>query len=360
MCDQADGKSEECFVDVVASFPADAQAVEAVEPGDGALDDVADDAQAGAVGLASLRNHRADPALPEQATVLVVVVAAVGQQRVRASARFADPARDGRDLVEQRQELGDVVAVSAGQRHRERDALAVDNGVVLAARPSSVDRAGPASGPLSGRADVRGVDHRPGPVRLVLRAQLLQQHDMELILDAGLVPCGQPSPAGHAGYEARFLGQVLPLHAGVQDEQDPAQGLPVRHSMSALDQFRTWCGQQRLDERPQFIRHDPRTRLTFPHNQTTEQTSQQSHDQELLLEPVMQAPLTTVCGQLRFAASGHPTESRLAASGDTALMFRGAGAMGASAGRGYGQSTILPWACPVSSSRNASRTRSSG
>ena len=49
--DQADGEAEEGFVDVVASFPADAQAAEAVEPGDGAFDDPAEGAQAGAVWL---------------------------------------------------------------------------------------------------------------------------------------------------------------------------------------------------------------------------------------------------------------------------------------------------------------------
>jgi hypothetical protein len=38
---------------------------------------------------------------------------------------------------------------------------------------------------------------------------------------------------------------------------------------------------------PEYLENpDPRTRLTFPHNQTNEQTSQQSHDQPLLLEPV--------------------------------------------------------------------------
>lgn len=103
--DQTDGESEECFVDVVASFPADAKASEAVEPGDRALDDVADDAQAGAVRLASLRDHGADPAGPEQAAVLVVVVAAVGRQCIGVSARSADPARDGRDLAEQGQKF---------------------------------------------------------------------------------------------------------------------------------------------------------------------------------------------------------------------------------------------------------------
>lgn len=84
------------------------------------------------MGFAPLRDHRSDPALPEQATALVV--AAVGQQ--------------GMDLVEQWQQLGDVVAVAAGQRHRERDALPVDDEVVLVARPCAVDRAGTAFGPL--------------------------------------------------------------------------------------------------------------------------------------------------------------------------------------------------------------------
>lgn len=50
--DHADGQPEECFVDVVASFPANVQAAEAVEPGDRALDNVAEDARTGAVGPA--------------------------------------------------------------------------------------------------------------------------------------------------------------------------------------------------------------------------------------------------------------------------------------------------------------------
>jgi hypothetical protein len=111
-------------VDVVASFPADAKASEAVEPGDRALDDVADDAQAGAVRLASLREHGADPAGPERAAVFVVVVAAVGRQRVGASARSADPARDGRDLVEQGQKLGDVA--HGFRRSATRSSLSFD------------------------------------------------------------------------------------------------------------------------------------------------------------------------------------------------------------------------------------------
>jgi hypothetical protein len=88
--DQAGGEAEEGFVDVVASFPADPEAAEAVQPGDRPLDHVAEDAQAAAVFLASFGDDRSDPALPQQAAVLVVVVAAVGKECVRP-ASWAGP-----------------------------------------------------------------------------------------------------------------------------------------------------------------------------------------------------------------------------------------------------------------------------
>jgi non-canonical (house-cleaning) NTP pyrophosphatase len=46
---------------------------------------------------------------------IVVVVSAVGEEHVGPSARSADNPGHCRDLVQQGQELGDVVAVSAGQ-----------------------------------------------------------------------------------------------------------------------------------------------------------------------------------------------------------------------------------------------------
>ena len=148
MGDQADRETEEGLVDVVASFPADPQAAKAVQSGDRPLDHPPEGGQAGAVRLAPLGDRGPDAALAQEPAVLVVVVAAVGEEHVGSSARPADDSRDRWDLVQQGQELGDVVAVSAGQRHGERDALAVGEDVVLAARPCAVDRAGSAFGPL--------------------------------------------------------------------------------------------------------------------------------------------------------------------------------------------------------------------
>ncbi len=88
----------------------------AVQPGDGALDYPAEDAQARAVLHASFGDDRADAALPQKAPVLVVVVVAVGKQRVGRVSGSADDTGNRRE--------------------------------VLAVRPCAVDRAGSAFGPL--------------------------------------------------------------------------------------------------------------------------------------------------------------------------------------------------------------------
>ena len=118
-----------------------------MQPGDRPLDDPAESAQAGAVRLSPFGDRRPDAALAQEAPVFVVVVTAVGEEHVGPSARPADSPGDSRHLVEQGQELSDVVAVPAGQGHRERDALSVGEDMVLAARPCAVDRAGTAFGP---------------------------------------------------------------------------------------------------------------------------------------------------------------------------------------------------------------------
>ena len=86
-------------------------------------------------------DHGRDAAPTKLAPVGVVVVGAVGDQGVGAPSGSAHLARHGRHGVGERDQLGDVVAVAAGQRERERDALGVADEVVLGARPAAVDRA---------------------------------------------------------------------------------------------------------------------------------------------------------------------------------------------------------------------------
>ena len=118
-------------MDVVAAVGADEEAAAVVEPGEGALDDPALTAKAGAMlGLAA-SDHWFDAALPDEATVLVMVVTAVGDQHLRSATRPADAATHRRHPVEQLEQLGDVVAVAAGERPGKRDPARVYEKVML-------------------------------------------------------------------------------------------------------------------------------------------------------------------------------------------------------------------------------------
>ena len=130
-------------MDVGSAFPADAKAAEAVQPGEGALDHPPVSIKPGAVSGATSGDGGHDAAIADLVAVDVVVVAAVGEERVALTAGSADSAADGRDRIEQRDQPGDVVAVAAGQQDRERGAVPVGDQMALRAGPAPVDRRRP-------------------------------------------------------------------------------------------------------------------------------------------------------------------------------------------------------------------------
>jgi len=128
-------------VDLVSAVIADEQSFEVVEPGEGAFDDPAQAAQSGAVLGLTAGDERGDSALADEAAVLVVVVAAVGHDPLGPLPRATAAAVHGRHGVQQRDQLGDVVAVAAGYREGKRDAGGVDEQVMLGSSSASVHRA---------------------------------------------------------------------------------------------------------------------------------------------------------------------------------------------------------------------------
>lgn len=91
------------------------------------------------MGHAATGDHRLDAALPQQAAVLVEVVAPIGIQVPRLAAGPSSQSPDRRDRVKQWQQLGDVVAVAAGECDGERGSVPVDYQVVLGAGTGAVD-----------------------------------------------------------------------------------------------------------------------------------------------------------------------------------------------------------------------------
>jgi hypothetical protein len=128
-------------VDLGAAVVADEQSLELVQPGEGALDDPADAAEPGAMRRLAAGDPGGNAASAEFAPVLVVVVAAVGDDSVGPAAWPADLAADGRHPLDERDQLGDVVAVAAGERPRERDPGRVYEKVMLRAVSGSINRA---------------------------------------------------------------------------------------------------------------------------------------------------------------------------------------------------------------------------
>ncbi|MDQ0688881.1 hypothetical protein QFZ56_007844 [Streptomyces achromogenes] len=98
------------------SFVADAEPLELVQPGEGALDDPAHLSQSRAVGDPASGDHRLDAALPQQTAVLVEVVAPIGIQTLGLAAWASSQAPNSWDSVQQRQQLGEVMSVPAGER----------------------------------------------------------------------------------------------------------------------------------------------------------------------------------------------------------------------------------------------------
>ena len=102
-------------MDVVADFPADAQAAEPVQQRDGLFGDPPVHAESrtvpgaapGDLGLDSLGTH--------EIAILVVVVGAVGVQLARSPARAASPSPHRRNRLDQWHQLGDVVPLATGQ-----------------------------------------------------------------------------------------------------------------------------------------------------------------------------------------------------------------------------------------------------
>ena len=130
-------------MDVGGAVVADEQPPALVEPGEGAFHDPTVVSEAGAVlGLAT-GDHGFDPSLPELPSVAGVVVATVGDDPVGAAARPTDAAAHRWDKVDERNQLGDVVPVTARQRPCQRCPGTVGQQVVLGARTAPVDRARP-------------------------------------------------------------------------------------------------------------------------------------------------------------------------------------------------------------------------
>ncbi len=79
----------------------------------------------------ALGQDRGDPAISQPTAVSLAVIAAVAVDLIGAAARAAPLAAHGWDRLDQRTQLGRVVAVGAGEKRGQGNALGVSDDVVL-------------------------------------------------------------------------------------------------------------------------------------------------------------------------------------------------------------------------------------
>ena len=128
-------------MDLGPSFVADEEAAKLVQPGEGALDDPSQASEAGAVRGLLAGDQGRDAALAQRQPVAAVVVPAVADELAGTATWTADQPCDRGDPIDERDQLGDVVAVAAGEGEGERETGRLDDQVVLGAQASTVNRA---------------------------------------------------------------------------------------------------------------------------------------------------------------------------------------------------------------------------
>ena len=122
------------------TFVAQIQAAVAMEPRQSAFDDPPRAAEATAVGRASLGQVRPDASRVQVITVGLRIVGPVALDRVGFASRAARPAAQGRDRVDQREQLRDVVPVGRGEDRREGDAARIGQKVMFRSFLAAIGR----------------------------------------------------------------------------------------------------------------------------------------------------------------------------------------------------------------------------
>ena len=138
--DEACGEFDEAFVHEQVAVPADCEAFELVEVGDGLFDHPANRAESDDLLASALRNDQLDPFGAQPLAEGGGAVAAVGQDGIGSAARASNPPGDEPNRFDQDLSGLDVGDVPCGGDDRERQARTVAGDVVLGTGPAPVYR----------------------------------------------------------------------------------------------------------------------------------------------------------------------------------------------------------------------------
>src|SRR5690606_20238627 len=108
---------------------------------------------------------------------------------------------------------------------------------------AAVHGAGAGPTPAAAGSHEAAIDDGTLPVDPVGSLQLSQQDLVQPLPDAGPIPVAEPSPAGHAATAAQLARQVLPVDAGLQDEEDAGEAPAILDRLATGVAGPAWHGQ---------------------------------------------------------------------------------------------------------------------
>ena len=216
-------------MDAGASFIADVEASESMQPSQRAFDDPPSLSETAAVWGPALRQLGPHPTPMQLVPMALGIVTAVALDTRGLMAGPAGPAAQDRKRIDQRQQFGDVIAVGGGQARDNRNPLGVGENVMF--RPLLPAIGGVRSSffpPRSARTELLSTMARTRSSSPRLRSSVSKTSCRRRQTPA--LPLHEPPPAGAAGPAPDFLRQHLPRKACSQHEQNADQGVAIGHA----------------------------------------------------------------------------------------------------------------------------------
>jgi len=201
-------------MDIGAAFIPYAEAAKLMEPRQGTLDHPAEHAESASVLDTAVRKHRFDTQLNEGIAVWIRMIGPIALHTVWTATRTPSLTGDRRNGLNQRQQLGYVVPVRAGEYRGERKTIRIGDDMVLGAVFPAIRGAGARLLPPK--------TARTEALSTTARDQLILPASRKRLRSRWWMSCQTPASCHSCNRRQQVIPQPQPISLGRS-----SQGMPV-------------------------------------------------------------------------------------------------------------------------------------
>ncbi len=232
-------------MNVSAPLEVKMKVLEVVEPRVSPFNHPAEFPQAAALFRTTLGDYRLDAAFAKSLMMPVRIVATIGIDDLRLLKWPVSHATKPRDRVNQRRQLGEVVATRTVQDRADGNVVCVDEEVMFGTGSYDSWSLGQFFTRANGLYQT-GIDRNIGEVDLASFAQLIEPLSVPPVPRTSLLLGVPPSPAGCARAKAQYGRWVVPSEPRPQHEREAIQRRPIQYAWATRILFAPWLGRRQL------------------------------------------------------------------------------------------------------------------